>query len=97
MTKFELITSISRKTGLEKKEAQTIVESFFEVIKDAVSQKKTIYLRGFGSFHPQLRLQKKARNIIKNKTVLVEPYYRPKFKPSKFFVEKIKTANLDLE
>ena len=46
MTKAEIVSEISRTTGLEKGAVLDIVEKFMEVVKDTMSGGENIYLRG---------------------------------------------------
>lgn len=90
MTKAELVSAISRKTGLEKSDIETTVEALFDVIKTSLANGKVIYLRGFGSFQNKKRARRTARNITRNTTVTVEAHEYPSFKPSKLFIEEIR-------
>jgi DNA-binding protein HU-beta len=90
MTKAELVSAISRKTGLEKADVESTVEALFEVIKLSLTDKKTIYLRGFGNFQNKKRARRTARNITRNTTVTVEAHDYPSFKPSKLFIEEMR-------
>ncbi len=90
MTKAEVISEISQKTGIEKADVLTTVEAFFKVVKDSMTEGNNIYVRGFGSFVNKKRARKVARNISKNTSLIIEEHYIPSFKPSKTFVAKIK-------
>ncbi|MFN5921232.1 MAG: HU family DNA-binding protein, partial [Bacteroidota bacterium] len=50
MTKAEIITEISNKTGIDKLQVQEAVESFFKVVRNSMIEGKNVYFRGFGSF-----------------------------------------------
>ena len=50
MTKAEIVAKIAEKTGVEKGNALVVVESFMEIVKEAVKKNEDVYLRGFGSF-----------------------------------------------
>lgn len=91
MTKAEVISEISEKTGIEKGDVTTTVEAFFSIVKDTLATGENIYVRGFGSFVNKKRAKKVARNISKNTAIIIDEHYIPSFKPSKVFVEKIKT------
>ena len=99
MTKAEVIAEIANKTGVDKADAQTVVEAFFEVVKNKMADGENIYVRGFGSFVNKRRAPKIGRNISKNTAIVIEEHYIPSFKPSKTFVslvkssEKVKLAN----
>jgi DNA-binding protein HU-beta len=50
MTKADIISEISTKTGIEKVDVQETVEAFFKVIKTSMISGENVYVRGFGSF-----------------------------------------------
>lgn len=93
MTKADVISEISEKTGIPKEDVQITVEAFFNVVKGSMSEGNNIYIRGFGSFVNKKRAKKIARNISKNTAIVIDEHYIPSFKPSKVFVEKIKTSD----
>ena len=93
MTKADVINEISEKTGIDKNDVTTTVESFFSVVKDSLAEGESIYVRWFGSFVNKKRAKKIARNISKNTAIVIDEHYIPSFKPSKMFVEKIKTSS----
>lgn len=93
MTKADIITQISDQTGIDKADVSTAVEAFFSVVKNSMAEGENIYVRGFGSFVNKKRAKKVARNISKNTAIIIDEHYIPSFKPSKVFVEKIKTSD----
>lgn len=93
MTKAEVISEISEKTGIDKADVQVTVEAFFSVIKSSMADGENIYVRGFGSFVNKKRAKKIARNISKNTAIVIDEHFIPSFKPSKVFVEKIKNSD----
>ena len=90
MTKADIVSEIAKSTGVEKVQAQAIVEAFMDSIKTSLTQKNNVYLRGFGSFIVKKRAKKVARNISKNTTITIPAHNIPAFKPAKTFVAKIK-------
>ena len=92
MTKADIVNEVAKATGLEKLNVQKVVEAFMETVKDSVvSKDNSVYLRGFGSFTAKKRAQKTARNISKQKTIVIPEHYIPAFKPSKTFLNLVKT------
>ncbi|WP_027377689.1 HU family DNA-binding protein [Kaistella palustris] len=91
MTKAELVNTISNKLGTEKNETQKVVEAFMQEIRTAMYGGENVYLRGFGSFVIKTRAAKTGRNISKNTAIEIPAHNIPAFKPSKTFVEKVKT------
>ncbi len=90
MTKAELISKISLKTGVEKFTTSTIVEEIMKEIQNSIIDNNAVYLRGFGTFKPKKRAEKTGRNIKKNTTIIIPEHYVPAFKPSKKFINKVK-------
>jgi len=90
MTKAELISKISLKTGVEKYTTSTIVEEIMIEIQNSIIDNNAVYLRGFGTFKPKKRAEKTGRNIKKNTTIIIPEHYVPAFKPSKKFITKVK-------
>lgn len=90
MTKSEVISEVSAKTGIEKVDVQEVIENFFNVLKDNMSQGNNVYFRGFGSFVVKRRAQKIGRDIARNRSKVIPPHYVPTFKPSKAFAEQVK-------
>jgi DNA-binding protein HU-beta len=93
MTKADIVAKISDKKGLEKTEVQAIVESFMDEVKASLETGDNVYLRGFGSFIVKTRAEKTGRNISKNTTIKIPAHNIPAFKPSKVFVDGVKTNN----
>ncbi|WOC50745.1 Bacterial nucleoid DNA-binding protein [Bergeyella porcorum] len=91
MTKAELVNTISSKLGTEKNETQRIIEAFMQEIRTSMYNGNNVYLRGFGSFIIKTRAAKTGRNISKNTAIEIPAHNIPAFKPSKSFVEKVKT------
>ena len=90
MTKAEIISKISLKTGVEKITTLAIVESFMNEVMNTVSENESVFLRGFGTFKVKKRAQKTGRNIKKNTTIIIPAHHIPAFKPAKVFVEEVK-------
>ncbi|MCF8335445.1 MAG: integration host factor subunit beta [Bacteroidales bacterium] len=90
MTKADIVNQISHKTGVEKMTIEKIVEAFMGTVKEALIGNQNVYLRGFGSFIVKKRAQKKARDIGKNKEIVIPEHYVPVFRASDKFVNKVK-------
>ncbi|MBT3303283.1 MAG: integration host factor subunit beta [Bacteroidetes bacterium] len=90
MIKTDVVSQISKKTGLEKRDVKEVVEVFFDIVKDSLIQGENAYFRGFGSFTLKKRAKKIGRNITKNTSIVVPEHYIPYFKPSKSFASKVK-------
>jgi len=91
MTKAEIVSKISERTGLEKAEVLVTVETFMKEVKDSLETGENVYLRGFGSFIVKKRAEKTGRNISKNTTIKIPAHNIPAFKPAKVFVNGVKS------
>lgn len=90
MTKAEIVSNISEKSGMEKADVLAAVEAFMEEVKNSLEKGDNVYLRGFGSFIIKTRAEKTGRNISKNTTIKIPAHNIPSFKPAKVFVEGVK-------
>ena len=91
MRKADIVSIIADKTGIPKIDVLITIESLFKEVKDQLVSGENIYIRGFGSFITKKRAAKVGRNITKNIAVHIPQHYIPSFKPSKEFIEEIKT------
>lgn len=63
MTKSVMIEKITGKVeGLTRKQVETIVNTIFDSMKDALARGEKIEIRGFGNFRLKERAAKTARN-----------------------------------
>ena len=58
MTKADVINQIAEKTGIDRSDVTTTVETLFAVVKDSMAEGENIYVRGFGSFVNKKRAKK---------------------------------------
>ena len=91
MTKADLVAKISENLGIEKGDVQATIEAFMGEIKTSLNEGENVYLRGFGSFIIKTRAEKTGRNISKNTTIKIPAHNIPAFKPSKVFMNSVKT------
>ena len=94
MTKQDLVNEVSKNTGIEKIAVEKTIEALMETVRVSMAKNQNIYLRGFGTFLVKKRAKKTARNISKNTTVIIPEHFVPTFKPSKEFVNKIKSKKV---
>ena len=70
MTKAEIISRISEKTGVEKTTALVVVESLMLEIKESIRQNESVFLRGFGTFLARKRKEKLEETFQKIQLLL---------------------------
>ena len=83
MTKADLVEEVVRVTNVSKKHAETIVNTVFSSIIDALRGEDKIELRGFGSFRVRRRRPRQGRNPKTGDQVAVPEKRIPYFKPGK--------------
>ena len=90
MNKSDLVKSILKKNNKYKiSEIETIVDIFFREIGAALSQRKRIEIRGFGSFFTKTREKRIGINPQNGKNIEIEKKVHPKFKMGKILFKKI--------
>ncbi len=62
MNKSELIAAIATKTGETKKNAEVIVNAFFDVVTESLVKGDKVQIVGFGSLEVRERAERKGRN-----------------------------------
>ncbi|PLY00407.1 MAG: integration host factor subunit beta [Desulfuromonas sp.] len=84
MTKSELVEQLSDvNSGLNKKEAELIVNTIFGSIGDALADGDRVEIRGFGSFSIRERDAREARNPKSGEVVRIPSKKTPFFKTGK--------------
>ncbi len=80
MTKADLIDELSKVCKLTKRESETIVETVFDSITEALARGDKVDLRGFGSFRIRQRRARRGRNPKTGTMVSVPAKRVPFFK-----------------
>ena len=92
MTKADLVEEVARVSELTKKHSETIVNTVFDSIIQALQRDDKIELRGFGSFRIRQRRSRQGRNPKTGDKVDVPAKRIPYFKPGKDLKELINAA-----
>jgi len=95
LTKADLIEEVLRISELPRKESETIVETIFESIIEALQKGDKIEIRGFGSFRTRQRRGRIGRNPKTGAKVDVPPKKIPFFKPSKELKDFVNNSDDD--
>ena len=90
MNKSDLVKSILKKNNKYKiSEIENIVDLFFREIEKALTKRKRIEIRGFGSFFTKAREQRIGINPQNGKNIEIEKKIHPKFKMGKILFKKL--------
>lgn len=86
MNRKELIEAILKEkslTHLTKKDADTFVNTFFDVIKKTVKKGDDVSLVGFGTFTKTRRAARTGVNPATGEKIKIKAKTLPKFRPGK--------------
>ena len=83
MNKTELIAAIADKTELSKKDTETTLKAFVEVVTDAMKKDDKVQIVGFGTFEVAKRAARTGRNPQTGKSMKIKASKSPKFKAGK--------------
>ncbi|MGC2424986.1 MAG: HU family DNA-binding protein [Nitrospirota bacterium] len=94
MTKAELIEKLANKIdGINKREAEIIVNAFFDSIVNALVSNDKVEVRGFGIFKLRSRKERDGRNPKTGLPVSVPAKLVPFFKAGKELKEMVDGKN----
>ena len=89
MTKADLINHISEKSGITRVKAETVVNTIFDSMVEALLKNDRIEIRGFGSFEVRVRQPRQGRNPKTGESVDVGLRKVPFFKVGKELRERV--------
>ena len=89
MSRPELIKLLKKKhPQLNKPQLETIIDTFFQSIKEALEKKRSVELRGFGTFFTkEIKEKYSARNPKTGELIYVPKKNKVRFRASKQFKE----------
>ncbi len=82
MTKADIVETIYERVGFSKKESAELVETVFDVIKDALVNGEKVKFSGFGNFIVREKNARKGRNPQTGEEIQLEARRVLTFKPS---------------
>ena len=72
MTKADIVETIYERVGFSKKESAELVETVFDVIKDALVGGEKVKFSGFGNFIVREKNARKGRNPQTGKEIMIK-------------------------
>jgi len=95
MNKAELISYLSEKVGITKKQAEDMVEAFVEVVTDTLKTGGEVTIAGFGTFMAKTRKGRTGVNPQNTSQKIEIPSVTvPKFKAGKGLKDALKRIQL---
>ena len=83
MNRVELIDAIAKDTSLSKKDVDSVIKSFIEVVTGELKDGGKVQLVGFGTFEVGERAEREGRNPLTGETMTIKAAKVPKFKAGK--------------
>ena len=90
MNKDSLISAISEKTELSKKDIGLVLETFEEVVTKALRNDEKVTLTGFGTFRISKRSERAGINPQTKERIQIPAMSIPKFTAGKALKEAVK-------
>jgi len=87
MTKAELISAVSG--DYTKKDAETVVNAVFDVIKGTLAKDEAFSFPGFGTFKVKTRAARKGRNPRTGAVITIKASKTVTFKPTPSFKDSL--------
>lgn len=89
MNKAELVTLLTEKTALTKKDNEKVLNAFVEVVTEELQKGSKISLVGFGTFEVRERAERKGRNPKTMEEITIPASKAPVFKAGKGLKEAV--------
>ena len=89
MNKSDLISAIKEKTSLSRKDAEKVIDTFFDTITQSIVSGGRVEIRGFGSFMVKDYKPYIGRNPKTGSQIQVPPKKLPFFKVGKELKEMV--------
>lgn len=91
MNKTELITAMSEKAEISKKDAEKALSAFTNVVADTLVDGDKVAITGFGTFEVVERAARTGRNPQTGETLEIAASKSPKFKAGKALKDAVKS------
>lgn len=89
MNKQDLVNAMAQETNLSKKDVESVLNSFVNVVSTALENKDKVQLVGFGTFETRERAARTGKNPQTGETLNIPASTAPAFKPGKALKEKV--------
>lgn len=90
MNKAEMINAIAEKAEISKKDAESALNAFTNVVTDALVDGDKVQIVGFGTFEVAERAARTGRNPKTGQTIEIGASKAPKFKAGKSLKDFVK-------
>ena len=92
MNKEEMVDALAQRTGFTKKDSETVLDTVFQIISEALVSGDKVQVVGFGTFEVKDRAPRMGRNPKANIPVPIPAKRVPSFKPGKMLKDLVECA-----
>jgi len=89
MNKGDLVEKVAAKSGVTKKQAESVLTAAIDAIMETVSGGDKVTLVGFGAFERRDRKEREGRNPKTGETMVIPATKVPAFSAGKQFKEMV--------
>ena len=89
MNKAELINAVAEKTGMSKKDTESVISATLDSVVAAMAGGEKVQLVGFGSFEVKKRAERIGRNPKTKESIKIPASKVPAFKAGKAMKDSI--------
>ena len=83
MNKTELVTAMAEQAGISKKDAESALKAFVDVVTNEMKNGGKVQLVGFGTFEVAERAAREGINPLTKQPIKIAASKAPKFKAGK--------------
>ena len=89
MNKSDLIAAVAQAAGVQKKDAERVVNASLDIMTAALAKGEQVQLSGFGTYEVKARKDRVGRNPVTRESVKIPAKNAVTFKPSGSLKEKV--------
>jgi integration host factor subunit alpha len=89
MTKADIVEAVRSRVNFPKREADDIVESVLDILKDTLTSGEHVKISGFGKFIVHQKKDRRGRNPQTGETIIITARKILTFKPSTILKQDI--------
>jgi DNA-binding protein HU-beta len=89
VNKPDLVNAIASKTGLSKKDCESVLDAFVASVQDALKAGDKVSLVGFGAFEVRKRPARRGRNPKTREEIMIAASNAPVFKAGRGLKEMV--------
>jgi DNA-binding protein HU-beta len=90
MNKNELINKVAEKTGISKRETESVINEALDQVMDTLAEGEKVQFVGFGTFEVRQRATRTGRNPQTGETITIPSTSVPGFRAGNKFKDAVK-------